>query len=428
MRPHSLGVLVRRRTHLIPTMLVCAALFQWGCVAPGKLTLTPTNLNFGDVPLGSSSSQKVTISNSGTTQMTITKAVVSGKGFNIKEPSLPMTLAAGQSATFTTIFRPYALGSSSGSVSITRRQLTPAPLPNGSEPVAENVTTNVESVMLAGAGVPVTPSITTQPASQTVTAGQAATFSVLASGGGPLSYQWMKNGASISGATSSTYSTPATSAADSGSQFTVAVSNSAGNIISSAAVLTVASAGQLTASTTNLSYGNVKVGSSNMLPVTLTNSGGSNVSISNVTLSGAGLSASGVSSGLILAAGKSTAMNVMFTPSAAANLSGNVTVTSNATNSTLVISVLGNAVQPTSHSVTLNLASSSPNGVGYNVYRSSASNGPFTKLNPQPFAPPIYTDSTVLTHLTYYYVATSVDSAGNETPYSNQVSATIPAP
>src|ERR1700731_1605946 len=149
MRPHSLGVLVRRRTHLIPTMLVCAALFQWGCVAPGKLTLTPTNLNFGDVPLGSSSSQKVTISNSGTTQMTITKAVVSGKGFNIKEPSLPMTLAAGQSATFTTIFGPSPRGPGAGSVSIARRQLTRAPLPKGSEPVAENVTTNVESVMLA---------------------------------------------------------------------------------------------------------------------------------------------------------------------------------------------------------------------------------------------------------------------------------------
>ena len=53
-------------------------------------------------------------------------------------------------------------------------------------------------------------SITTQPASQTVTAGQTATFTVTATGTAPLSYQWQKNGAAISGATSSSYTTPAT--------------------------------------------------------------------------------------------------------------------------------------------------------------------------------------------------------------------------
>ncbi|PYU20295.1 MAG: hypothetical protein DMG30_21570, partial [Acidobacteria bacterium] len=53
--------------------------------------------------------------------------------------------------------------------------------------------------------VNVPPSITTQPASQTVTAGQTATFSVTATGTAPLNYQWQKNGAAISGATSSSY-------------------------------------------------------------------------------------------------------------------------------------------------------------------------------------------------------------------------------
>src|SRR5450759_4701550 len=56
----------------------------------------------------------------------------------------------------------------------------------------------------------VVPSITTQPTSQTVTAGQTATFSVTASGTAPLSYQWQKNGTAISGATSASYTTPAT--------------------------------------------------------------------------------------------------------------------------------------------------------------------------------------------------------------------------
>src|SRR5882762_10210106 len=96
---------------------------------------------------------------------------------------------------------------------------------------------------LTSAGAPNTnsgaPSLTTQPASQTVTAGQTATFSVAATGTAPLSYQWQKNGAAIIGATSSTYTTPATTTSDNGAQFTVVVSNSAGSVTSNAASLTV---------------------------------------------------------------------------------------------------------------------------------------------------------------------------------------------
>jgi hypothetical protein len=90
------------------------------------------------------------------------------------------------------------------------------------------------------------PTITTQPASQTVTAGQTASFSIAATGAAPLSYQWRKNGTAISGATSSTYTTPTTTASDSGSQFTVVISNSAGTVTSNAATLTVNTSGLAT--------------------------------------------------------------------------------------------------------------------------------------------------------------------------------------
>jgi hypothetical protein len=86
---------------------------------------------------------------------------------------------------------------------------------------------------------PVAPTITTQPANQTVTAGQTATFAAVATGTAPLSYQWQKNGANIAGATSSTYTTPATTSADTGSTFKVLVSNSSGSVTSNAATLTV---------------------------------------------------------------------------------------------------------------------------------------------------------------------------------------------
>src|SRR6267378_414890 len=102
---------------------------------------------------------------------------------------------------------------------------------------AGSMTSNAATLTVNAA--PVTPSITTQPASQTVTAGQTATFSVTASGTAPLNYQWLKNGAAVSSGPSASYTTPATTTADTGTQFTVAVSNSAGSINSSAATLTV---------------------------------------------------------------------------------------------------------------------------------------------------------------------------------------------
>ena len=83
------------------------------------------------------------------------------------------------------------------------------------------------------------PTITTAPGNQTVTAGLAATFTVVAAGTAPLSYQWQKNGTAISGATSSGYTTPATTSSDGGALFTVVVSNSVGSTTSNAATLNV---------------------------------------------------------------------------------------------------------------------------------------------------------------------------------------------
>ena len=93
------------------------------------------------------------------------------------------------------------------------------------------------------------PSILQQPANQTVTLGQTATFSVSATGTGTLSYQWRKNGTNISGATSSSYTTPATTSSDNGATFSVVVSNAYGSVTSSNATLTVQSTPTNTAPT-----------------------------------------------------------------------------------------------------------------------------------------------------------------------------------
>jgi hypothetical protein len=74
-----------------------------------------------------------------------------------------------------------------------------------------------------------------------VQSGSSASFSVVASGTSPFSYQWRKDGSAISGATASTYSINSTSTADSGN-YTVVVTNSAGSATSNAASLTVVAA------------------------------------------------------------------------------------------------------------------------------------------------------------------------------------------
>ncbi|WP_147292911.1 beta-1,3-glucanase family protein [Dyella psychrodurans] len=98
--------------------------------------------------------------------------------------------------------------------------------------------TAISTTSATGSGPTTAPAITTAPTNQSVTVGQAATFSVVASGGS-LTYQWNKNGAAISGATGASYTTPGTTAADNTASFTVTVTNSAGSATSSAATLSV---------------------------------------------------------------------------------------------------------------------------------------------------------------------------------------------
>jgi glucose/arabinose dehydrogenase len=82
------------------------------------------------------------------------------------------------------------------------------------------------------------PYITSHPQSLAVAEGQSATFTVSSLGTTPFTYQWQKDGETISGATGSTLTINNASPDDAGS-YTVIVSNSAGNSTSNAAVLNV---------------------------------------------------------------------------------------------------------------------------------------------------------------------------------------------
>src|SRR5882724_1287761 len=83
------------------------------------------------------------------------------------------------------------------------------------------------------------PSISQQPANSLVSVGYPATFTVSASGEPPLTYQWQRNGANISGATGTSYVLSNAQQSDSGARFRVVVTNGLGSTTSAEGVLTV---------------------------------------------------------------------------------------------------------------------------------------------------------------------------------------------
>jgi hypothetical protein len=276
------------------------------------------------------------------------------------------------------------------------------------------------------------PSITSNPASETVTVGNSGVFFVTATGAAPLFYQWQKNGVVIAGATVVPYVTPPTHLTDDGSIFTVVVSNAAGSLMSAPAMLSVvqpSGSPQLTADSSNLSFGNIVVGSSSTAIITLTNSGNVPTTISGVSISAQSFSISSALAGSIVAPGQAVTLGVVFTPASATAFSGTITIASNATNSPISIPVSGTGVTTPAHSATLSWnASTTSDVVGYLVERADQSGGPYTILSSAPISALTFTDSTVLAGQTYFYVVVAVNVTGQTSAPSNEASVTIPTP
>jgi sugar lactone lactonase YvrE len=106
------------------------------------------------------------------------------------------------------------------------------------------------------------PTIVNQPQPQTVLAPASATFTVLAAGAPPLSFQWLRNGIAIPGANDASYVTPATTLGNNGDTYDVVVTNANGTATSNTALLTVQSAAVAPTITTQPQSASGAVGSS----------------------------------------------------------------------------------------------------------------------------------------------------------------------
>lgn len=188
----------------------------------------------------------------------------------------------------------------------------------------------------------------------------------------------------------------------------------------------VSTQGTLSALPTSLNFGNVNVNSSVTEVVIIENTGTWPVTVSGVSISGAEFSLSSVKTPFVLAPAASQPSTATFSPTVTGADSGNIVVTSNATDPNLSIPLSGTGVTGLQHSVTLTWDASTSKVVGYNIYRAGNQNGPFTILNSGLIPLTTYIDETVQSDNTYYYYATAVNIQGQESIPSNHVSATVP--
>ena len=113
-----IGSGVRAFGKIYPTSLISYSLSGTG-VAPVPLEATPSSVQFGSVPVGTSISQSVQLRNAGTQSATISSASVRGAGFTTIGLTTPMTLAAGSTKSFMLKFVPTGVGTDSGILTLT---------------------------------------------------------------------------------------------------------------------------------------------------------------------------------------------------------------------------------------------------------------------------------------------------------------------
>jgi len=304
-------------------ILACAIIFGLVFVprislAATTLSASPTSFSFGSKPVNSGYYFNETLTNRGTTTITITQATAPN-GFKTDGLTLPATLTAGKSVTFRIKFVPKTSGNFGGNLAV----VSNAPTVN---------------IALTGTGL---------------------------------------------------------------------------------------AAGTLSISPTSFSFGNVTVGSSATKTATL-KANTSAIYIPSATTTNSEFTLSGFSLPLTLAAGQSVSMTVKFAPKSSGSASATISLAN--TKGPTIASASGTGVSTTQHRVGLSWAASTSTVAGYNVYRGTTSGGPYSKLNSQTIVSTSYTDSTVASGRTYFYVTTAVTSSGSESAKSNEVRAVIPTP
>ena len=396
-------------------------------VSAGNLAANPGSIPFGNVTVGSSQNQSITMTNGGNATVTINQVTASGVGFSVSGISVPMTLNAGQNITLTATFTAGTAGTASGNIAIA----STAPNPTLNIPLsatgvtAGSLAASPTSVAFGNVQVG-----STQSQTEILRNTGGSTLRILTANvsGTGFSTTGLTVPTNLNAGQSLTFNltfTPATSGAVSGSlAFTTDGAFPNVNVSLSG---TGTTPGQLTAAPATVNFGNVSVGATQNQSGTLTGAG-AGVTISTVRSSNPEFAVTGLSLPLTLAVGQSVPFTYTFTPQASGASSGTITFAANASNAPTTASLSGTGTPPPQHSASLAWTASTSTVAGYNVYRGTQSGGPYAIINGSTETSTTYTDNSVQAGHTYYYVVTAVDGSGNESVNSNQAQAVVPSP
>jgi hypothetical protein len=312
-----------------------------GSDTAGTLSPNPASLDFGNVQLGSMLTLPETLTNTGGSTITVSQVNVTGTGFTISGLSLPLTLVAGQSQSFSVTFTPQSSGAISGNLGIINTGSSPTlnVALSAAGQTAGSLSANPSSLNF---GSVLVGNKQTLPETLTNSGGTTITVTQVNPTGSGFSVSGLSLPLTLGAGQSQSFSvTFAPTSASSSSGILAIVNTGTNPTVNVALTGNGLAPGSLTAQPSSLSFGNVQVGNNQKLSETLTNSGGVNVNISQATISGTGFSMSGLNPPLVLTPGQQYTFSVTFTPPAAGNDSGGVSIVSDASNPNLNIPLSG---------------------------------------------------------------------------------------
>ena len=425
--PHPISQFVSVRSINLINLIVVISLLG---VAPmhaaqnnRQLSCSSSALKFGSVAVGETETLVVNVTNNGTSSVTLSEINLSNAEFGASVASLPAVLSAGQSLSVSVSFAPTTRGWTRGNVAFVSNASNPSltvelsGTGDSSPPVVANPASISFGVQAVGSTATV-PLVLTNTRKMAVSLNGLQTSGAVFSVSGPVLPLSLPAGQSV---TFTVTFAPLAAGINGGSIFVQGPALSVPLTGTGSATV----AGQLTIAPATLNFGNVTVGNSGNQTLNLSASGAA-VTVTSEASSSAQFALAGASFPLTIAAGQNAYLDVVFTPQNSGTASGALSFASNAANNPPAEAVTGTGVTPV-YTVGLTWNASTSEVMGYNVYRGPASAGPFTKINPSLNGPTGYTDSTVASGQTYYYVTTAVNSSNVEsTPSTPPAQAMIP--
>src|ERR1700739_3576313 len=325
----------KNKTHSSSTTIGLSGTGYTNSVAtPGYLN-APSGLSLGSVLVGGSQTQSLALSNTGGSSLSISSASISGSSFTVQGLTFPYTLPAGASASLSVVFSPTVAGTTAGTLPLNSSASDP------SVGVALSGTATAPGYLSAPSsmslGNVLLGSNQTQPLTLTNTGGSSLSISSASISGSSFTVQGMTFPYPLPAGASASLSVVFSPTVAGTTAGTLTLNSSASDPSVGVALSGTATAPGYLSAPSSMRLGSVLLGSSQTQPLTLTNTGGSSLSISSASMSSSGFNVSGLTFPYNLAAGSSATLSVVFSPTVVGTASGTLSLSSNASDPSVTV-------------------------------------------------------------------------------------------